>query len=102
MCIVYLNLHLTFYCLIHLFQTLHYKVRSQCQNEMFILVAKMFIFTVELWYPTANIIMHVAFVTMIFPQTTYRFASRELYRVICGGLWESVAYSGTLAKHRSL
>ena len=41
----------------------------------------------------------MAFVTMIFPWTTYRLPTRELYYVMCGGLWASVICSFSLLKY---
>ena len=50
----------------------------------------------ELFFPSGAC---VAFVTMIFPWTTYRFPTRELQYVMCGGLWVSVIYSVSLLEY---
>ena len=44
----------------------------------------------------------MVFVTMTFPWTTYRLPSRELYYVMCGGLWASVPYIVSLFEYGSL
>ena len=55
--------------------------KSRLHNKKF--KARLTHISWELFYPS---MAYVAFVTMIFPWTTYQLAFRELWYVICGGL----------------